>query len=68
MQKTVYSDQIVVTDTIEMGGLEFFITDVEIDNAADGNVHLTMQPMGIKTNEKFYAYLPKHWPTTIRRK
>jgi hypothetical protein len=65
--KTVYASDIRATDTIEMGGTEFFITDVEIDNSADGNVHLTMHPNGAPS-EKFYAYLPKHWPTDIRRK
>jgi hypothetical protein len=66
-QKTVYADDILATDTIEMGGAEFFITDVIINNAVDGDVHLTMHPIGSE-NLKFYAYLPKHWPTTIRRK
>jgi hypothetical protein len=64
---TVYAEEIRATDTIELGGQEMFITDVVINNDVDGDVHLTMHPVGL-SGVKFYAYLPKHWPADIRRK
>lgn len=65
--KTVYSDDIVVGDFVEIAGAFLTVTDVLIQDELHGRVFVTAIPTG-SPDLVFKLEMPKYWPTNIYRK
>ena len=67
--KSVWSNDLVALDRVELGGSELEIIGVFVEAGVSAHVHLTLRPLGVKDDQFDYTMIvPKHWPLTIRRK